>query len=336
MIGDMSQATTHSKDYQNLLDNIIENEISIQITNQKALWIAMGNELEIEGVDTSQISTIVRKDIEDKLWETQFKDQIPREEYRYNSSHYFRVMKSAGWTNPYMARNTNDDNLDPLGDQKIVPHNNKPMRTISYDIINLCKIVIDKSKDCTPFDEIFGEKQMSEFYLQMHTMINNCKDAIDSKTKVPRDTEVFLLGYLSTVVGNVNKCAELFMKNNLTHLKEQGTHLTSKQATKFQKGMKQSQQFILKPIDRDTAIYEGYTGIQCTCNSWRTRPTENRNGIECYDCDVITTGVYIAKCTSCYTPLYKKRLLHIVKTGKCKNCDEPVDLPPSLVEYAKS
>ena len=34
--------------------------------------------------------------------------------------------------------------------------------------------------------------------------------------------------------------------------------------------------------------------------------------------------------------LYKERLLHIVKTSKCENCNEVVDLPQELVDYAKS
>ncbi len=329
----MSQSTTHSKDYQNYLSTIIKNELSIEPTNNAKLWISMGDELEIEGVSKTQISTIIRRDIENKLFESQ--EDIPREECKYHSGYYFKIMSEHGWINPEMVRNIGNCNLDPLKGSKIVPHNNPDMKAVCYDIINLCRILIDKSKDGVPFEETFGEKTMSEFYKQMHTVINNCKDAVDSKTKVPRDTEIFLLGYLSTVIGNVSKCAELFMKNNLLHLQEQGNFLTTKQASKFQKGMKQSQQFILKPINRDTAIYEGYTGIQCTCGGYRVNPTDN-NKLECYDCDKIMTGVYIAKCTECYTPLYKNRLLHIVKTGKCKNCDCIVDLPPIMIEYANS
>lgn len=327
----MSLKTVHSKDYQNLLDNVIENELLFEPKTNAELWVKMGEELEIEKIPKYQISTIIRKDIEDKLFEKQ-KD-VPREECKYHSGYFFEIMNNHEWINPSMIRR---GKFGPPQDQKIVPHNNSEMKAICYDVINLCRILIDKSKDGTPFEDTFGEKQMSEFYKQSHTMINNCKDAIDSKTKVPRDTEIFLLSYLSTVIGNVNKCAELFMRNNLSLLEQQGKFLTTKQASKFQKGMKQSQQFILKPVDRDTAIYEGYTGIQCTCNSWRVRPTQNMNGLECYDCSNIIKGVYIAKCESCHTPLYKKRLLHIVTTGKCKNCNELVDLPDTLIEYAKS
>lgn len=328
----MSLKSIHSKDYQNYLSTIIENELLNKPSSNAELWKEMGKELEMEsGIIKTQISTIIRRDIEDKLFESQ-KD-IPREECKYHSGYFFEIMNKYGWINPSMIRR-GVNNLGPVEDQEIVPRNNKEMVTECYDVINLCRIMIDKSSHCESFEELFGEKQMNEFYKQRHTMINNCKDAIDSKTKVPRDTEVFLLGYLSTVIGNVNKCAELFMKNNLTLLEQQGNFLTTKQASKFQKGMKQSQQFILKPINRDTAIYEGYTGIECKCGSFRVRHTPD--GLECYDCNNIIKGVYIAKCTNCYTPLYKKRLLHIVNTGKCKNCSESVDLPDDMIEYAKS
>ena len=106
----MSLKLTHSKDYHNLLNNVIENELCITPPNNEVLWVAMGTELEIQGIEKTQISTIIRKDIEDKLYEKQFKGLITREEYRYTSSHYFRVMKKNNWTNPDMARN-----VDPLG-----------------------------------------------------------------------------------------------------------------------------------------------------------------------------------------------------------------------------
>ena len=333
----MSHTFKISKDYHNYLNTVTENIINIvpDSANQE-LWIKMGNQLEIDSVPKEMISTIMRKDIEQILYDKIYHEFGPREDYKWHNGTYWLVTKNHGWINPEMARNVSNDNVDPSRIKEIVPHNNKELKAISYDLINLCRIIIDKSKDCESFESIFGEKQMSEFYKQSHTAINNCKDAIDSKTKVPKNTEIFLLGYLSTVIGNVNKCVELFMENTLSHLKKQGKFFTTKQASKFNKGMKQSQQFILKPIDRDTAIYEGYTGIQCSCGSFRTRPTQNLNGLECYDCDKIITGAYIAKCTHCYTPLYKKRLLHIVETGKCKNCNEKVDLPPILIEYAKS
>ena len=329
----MSLKLSHSKDYYNLLNNVIESELTAIISNNETLWVAMGNQLEIEGVNKSQISTIVRKDIEDKLWEKEFKSEYSREDYRYCNTKYFEVMKDNGWTNPFMARNKK---LDPQTDQEIVPYVNPKMKVVSCDLINLCKILINKSKDGISFEDVFGEKKMNEFYKQMHTVINNCKNAIDHKTKVSKNTELFLLECLSTILGSVNKCAQIFMEQNLIRLKEQGGFLTLKQANKFQKGMKQSQLHILKPTSRDESLFLDYVGVQCECGSYRVRQKLDSYKLECYDCNNIIQSSHISKCTCCRIPLYKERLLHIVKTGKCENCDDTVDLPQGLIEYAKS
>lgn len=333
----------HSRDYSSLLNNVIENELIVSVQNNESLWIAMGNQLVIEGIPKEQISTIVRKDIEDKLWEVQFKSEYKRKDYRYCNSKYYQVMKDNGWTNPFMARNTS---IDPLVDQEIVPHTNYKMKDLSYDIINLCKIFIDKSKQCIPFEDTFGEREMNEWYKQMHTITNNCKDAIDNKTKVPKNTELFLLECLSTILGSVNKCAEIFMEQNLIRLKKQliiGVRtgkpvpfLTLKQASKFQKGMRQSKLHILKPLTMDEALYLDYIGVQCECGSYRIRQKLDSYNLECYDCDNILPPFHISKCEYCKVPLYKERLVHIVKTGKCDNCNEIINLPIQMIQDIKS
>jgi len=336
-----SQKLLHrSRDYSNLLNNIIENELTITSSNNEVLWVAMGNELETHGVEKSQISTIVRKDIEDRLWEEQFKTEYTREDYRYCNSKYYEVMKSNGWTNPFMARNTNG-NLDPRMEQdnSSINTRNNDMIILCDDIIDICKTIKDKSKDdgTPPFEESFGEKKMKEFYKQRRTIINNCKNSIDNKTKIPKNTEIFLLECLATILGSTNKCAQIFMEQNLIHLKEQGKFLTLKQATKFQKGMRQSQLFILKPTSRDQALFLDYTGVQCTCTSWRVRQRLDSYKLECYDCDSILPPSHISKCNNCQIPLYKERLLYMINNkNKCENCETRNDLPEELIQYAKS
>jgi len=330
----MSLKVTHSKDYHNFLSIVIENELSVDPPNNEVLWVKMGTQLEIEGIPDKDISTIIKKDIEDKLYEKQpqdLKDYTSRVEFSWHSGHYFRVMQKHRWTNPNMARN-----IAPLREQEIVPYANSEMKTLCYDIINLCKILIEKSKNNIPFEELFGKKKMQEFYKQSHTVINNCKNAIDHKTKVPKNTEIFLLEYLGTILGSTNKCAEMFMEQNLMRLKKQGKFFTLKQATKFQKGMKQSQQFILKPSSRDAAIFLDYVGVQCVCGSFRVRQKADSYKLECYDCSVSIPQGHISKCNNCRIPLYKERLLHIVKTNRCENCNEIVDLPQELVDFAQS
>jgi len=331
----MSHLLQRSKDYSNLLENVIENELNIEIPNNEVLWVAMGNELEIQGIEKIQISTLMRKDIEDKLYEKQFKEFMTREEYKWHNGTYWLVTKRNGWTDPSMARNT----LDPAQDQPNSSINtpNRDMIELCYDIIDVCRTIVDKSKIIEPLEDKFGEKIMNEFYKQRTTMINNCKNAIDNKTKVPRNTELFLLECLATVLGNTNKCAKVFMEQNIINLTEQNKFLTLKQATKFQKGNRQSQLNILKPISRDTALFLDYSGVQCTCGSWRVRDKAESNNLECYDCDKVLPPGHISKCEHCQIPLYKERLAWMVKhKNKCQNCDTRNNLPDELIQYANS
>jgi len=325
-----------SKDYYRLLGDVVDNELAInEYANNKTLWVKMGNELEIKGIEKIRISTIMRKDIEDILYEKKFKEYMPREEYKWHNGNFWVVTKSNGWTDPSMARHVSDPNVDQ--DNSSINTPNPSMIKLCYDIIEVSKNIIDKSKNIEPLHIVFGKKEMNEFYKQRCTIINNCKNAIDNKTKVPKNTELFLLECLSTVLGSVNKCAQVFMEQNLIRLKEQGKFFTLKQATKFQRGGKQSQLNILKPISRDTALYLNCSGVQCTCGSWNVKDNNNSNDLECYDCGKVLPQGHISKCRHCQVPLYKERLEYMVKhKNKCENCDAENDLPQELVQYAKS
>ncbi len=323
----------HSKDYYRLLDSVVDNELDTkEFANNKTLWVAMGNELEIQGIEKIRISAIMRRDIEEILYEKKFKEFIPREEYKWHNGNFWLVTKSNGWTDPTMARH-----VDPNSDQKIVPSKNFDMTNLCKDIIEVSKILRDKSRSMDSLDITFGKKEMTEFYKQRNAIIDNCKNAIDNKTKVPKNTELFLLECLSTVLGSVNKCAQVFMEQNLIRLKEQGKFFTLKQATKFQKGGKQSQLEILRPISRDTALYLNCSGVQCTCGGWNVKDKNNTNDLECYDCGKVLPQGHISKCRHCQVPLYKERLEYMVKhNNKCENCDIENDLPQELVQYVQS
>lgn len=330
----MSLKLNHSKDYYNLLENAVENELKPnEITTNEHLWNKMGDQLEIEGITREATSTIIRKDIEDKIYDQEYKDYIPREEYKWHSGYFYRTMKKQKRT---FASNLNS-NTTPSGEL-----DNSSINTQNYSMLLLCDNLIDilrtikeksKSKDCKELEIIFGKKEMTEFYRQQNTMIDNIKNSIDNKTKIPKNTELFLLECLATVMGNTNKCGQVFQKIIMAHMEEQRKFLTQKQATKFQTGGKQSQLFLLKPTSRDFAIYEGYTGVQCTCGGWRVRPKlDHTTDWECYDCDKIIPKQHIPKCSCCQIPLYTDRIQHIIKTGKCDNCNEKIELPQVLID----
>lgn len=328
----MSLKLNHSRDYHNFLDGAVENELKTSDhSTSEPLWVKMGDQLEIEGVPKHNISVIIRKDIEEQLWQKHYQD-IPREEFSWRPGNYWRFVKKQGWTNPDHARNVNTDSQGRLDYSSINTPNTK-MLSLCDKIIDICRTIKEKSTKCDELENIFGEKEMTEFYRQQNTMMDNCKNSIDTKTKIPHNTELFLLECLATVMGNTNKCGQIFQQIIMTHMEEQGKFLTQKQATKFQVGGKQSQLYLLKPTSRDFAIYEGYTGVQCTCGSWRVRPkADNMNKWECYDCDKVMPKQHIPKCDHCQIPLYKDRIQHIIKTNKCENCNETVDLPQVLID----
>jgi len=148
----MSHTIKISKEYHNLLSNVTENIINtITDSSNKELWIKMGNQLEIDGIPKEQISTIMRKDIENMLYEKQFKEFMSREKYHWHNNTYWLVTKEYGWINSSMARH-----IDPTRIKEIVPYTNPKMKTVCYDLINLSRILIDKSKDGIPFEETYG------------------------------------------------------------------------------------------------------------------------------------------------------------------------------------
>lgn len=311
----------------------MENESTENISTSESLWKKMGDQLEIEGIPKQEFSVIIRKDIEEQLWQIHYQD-VSREEFSWAPGTWWRYVKVQGWTNPEYARNVSVDSTGSLDNSSIYNEKNGLMALACDNVIDVLRTIKEKSKECDSLEEIFGKKQMSEFYFQQDTVTENIKNAIDNKTKIPENTELFLLECLATVLGNTNKCGMIFQEVILMHMKEQNKFLTQKQATKFQTGGKQSQLHLLNPTSRDFALYERYTGTRCSeCMSFRVRPkSDHTNDWECYDCNNIMPKQHIPKCSCCQIPLYKERIQHIIKTGKCANCKEKIELPQVLID----
>lgn len=332
----MSLKLNHSRDYHNYLDSAVENELkSNDTTTNESLWVKMADQLEIEKVPKHNISAIIRKDIEEQMWQIHYQD-VPREEFSWSPGNYWRFAKKQEWTNPDHARNVNADSQGSQDNSSINTKNDK-MLLLCDKIIDVCRTIKEKAKDYDSLENYFGKKEVNEFYKQQNTMIGNCKNVIDNKTKIPQRTELLLLESLATVMGNTNHCGQVFQTLIMINMDLQGKFLTQKQATKFQTGGKQSQLYLLKPTSRDFAIYEGYTGVQCTCGEFRVRPKQDHtSNWECYDCDRIIPKQHIPKCGCCQIPLYEDRIQHIIKTGKCDNCNEKVDLPQVIIDQVNN
>jgi len=330
----MSLSLNHSRDYHNFLNNVIENELIIHDKpNNEFLWVQMGNQLEIEGVVKNQISKIMRRDIEDKLYEKQFKDFMPREEYRWHNGSYWLVTKKNGWTDDTMARHTLDPTQDQTNSSINTKFPNQELIDIFMGLKEICNLGIDKAKNTKEFEELFDKKETREFYKQQRAFISNCKDILDDKTKIPVNTELLFIECVTRAEGGLNNAVKLFHKTRMQLLDDQGKKLiTAKQTAKYLNGDKASKLPLLKPNSRDSAIFGKYFGVQCECGSWRVRIKNDGNKVECFDCDLEFVAKTLSKCTYCQTPLYKESLQHILKTNKCENCDTEIILPEELIE----
>jgi len=329
----MSQVSTSVKpshDSLKLAEKIVNEELDSERNNisLKHYYSKLMDQLEIDGIPKQKISTIGSLLVRQKKAATL---KLPVEDVSIGSW-WFDVARERDCIDlSFSHTNATDAERE---NSSINTKNNK-MLLLCDNIIDICRTIKEKSTKCDELEKIFGEKQMTEFYRQQNTMIDNCKNSIDTKTKIPHNTELFLLECLATVMGNTNKCGQIFQQIIMTHMEEQCKFLTQKQATKFQVGGKQSQLYLLKPTSRDFAIYEDYTGVQCTCGSWRVRPkADNASNWECYDCDMVMPKQHMPKCHNCQIPLYKDRIQHIIKTNKCDNCNETVDLPQVLIDQA--
>jgi len=328
----MNTSLKTNSDYTHLLNQVIELENEKSLSSQD-LWLKMGVALEVEGYDKEKIWAKVANDIEETLW-NKYNREITRESFKWTRSGYFyRVGTKAG----YVLDSNNNDKiaLGQPNNSSIYTGNNSKMLLLCDSIIDICRTIKEKAKDTDNLEDIFEEKFMSEFYFQQNSFLENCKNAIDNKTKIPQNTELFLLECLSTVMGNANMCGKIFQEVIMMHMKEQCKFLTQKQASKFQSGGKQSQQYLLSPTDRDFALYERYTGTRCSkCQSFRVRPQDNGNKWECYDCGEILPKQHVAKCTHCQFPLFTERLRQVVESGECPNCKTELELPQTLIDQA--
>ena len=322
-----------------LAEEAAREELNGEKTNQslKESWIQLASQLEIDGVEKHKISTIGQQLIIDQKKKQLTKLGATKEELvTVGISGWWReVMGDLGYTD---SKYSSLEATVPSPENDSIYTENGSF----IDILTLQKKVIDlaisKFKEIDDWEKtLFTKKETREYYRQQITMLNNFKNAFDEKTKVPQNTEHILLDALATSA-SVSDGAEKFQLYKIELQKSLNKKfLTTKQATRYQKGDKTSTLPLLKPYTRDEAVYLDYFGVECvTCKSWRVRQKNDSNKVECYDCGADFMAKSASKCRYCQIPLYKEDLSHIVKTGKCENCNTENDLPLELITYAKS
>lgn len=305
-----------------------ENEV------KKDYWTKMKTELEVSGYPLSLIGRTIHDSIEEELWKKKFKDLgIPREEFKWHSGYFYRWCKTEGISQIYGKLNENI----PLGDSSINTDNAKEkVIQLLEKTKELSNELIKKFKDTPQILQTFTQEQFNDFYSQWETILKIDEDAIDEKTKIPDNTVHMLLQCLA-VESSLTHGAEIFMRTRIKMMEDVKKFLTPKQATKFQRGEIKDQPPILNPKNRELAIFLRYYGQQCSkCNSFCMKEIIEgmKTKVKCITCNNIEDPTTIAKCRYCQIPLYKENLQHIVKTGKCENCNEETTLPEELVLYA--
>jgi len=168
---------------------------------------------------------------------------------------------------------------------------------------------------------------------EWESILNIAEDAFNEKTKVPLNLQHLLLEEAATG-SSITNAAKVFQKIKQAYYEKTGKFLTSKQIGFIQNGTVPKYLSLFKPDSRDTAIFQGYYGVSCpSYKSWRV---EQKSRLHYIDCDHLFQEKTVSKCRHCQIPLYKERLLHILKTARCENCNTEIDLPEELEEYARS
>lgn len=107
-----------SKDYFIFFDMFIDNELSKENKNEIP-WFTMGMELENQGIEKTEIFEIIKKDIEDKLYYSQFSLFMSREDYSWHDTYFWIVMKKNKW----VKSNLEYDYVDKFVKSRLKPDN---------------------------------------------------------------------------------------------------------------------------------------------------------------------------------------------------------------------
>jgi len=308
----------------------VTEELSSQENNQtlKQYWIDLGTQLEIEGVPKEKICVVASKLIIEKKAE---KLKLTINEVK-PSGYFYRVYQENNWTDQSFARNITKKTPKPELTKKKIN-----IRYIDYlkRTKEICDIGIKKFEESPDIEKLLTQKQIEILNHEWNTVLDIAEDCFNEKTKVPLNMQHILLEEAATA-SSITKAGKTFQILKLKEYDEFEKHITSKQIVKFQQGIIPESLSLFKPDSRDTALFAKFSGIQCNnCKSWRVQDNNGKlTDLHCIDCDNSFTTRTINKCTYCQIPLYKERLIHILKTKRCENCNAENILPEEIINYA--
>jgi len=309
-----------------------ENSITL-----KQNYISLIDQLEIDGIPKEKISTVGKQIIIERKKQKLLSKGIENEQVTVGSW-WNEVAKEKGCTDSKYSPTKDEEEVTEAEPQNtsINTKNKKPnIRFIDYlkRTKEICDIGMKKFQESEDITQILSSKELKMISHEWESILNIAEDAFNEKTKVPLNSQHLLLEEAATA-SSITNAAKTFQKIKQVYYDKTGKFLTSKQIGFIQNGTVPKYLSLFKPDSRDTAIFQGYYGLSCpSCKSWRV---EEKSNLHCIDCDCTFQEKTVSKCGHCQIPLYKERLVHILKTARCENCNTEIDLPEELEEYARS
>lgn len=298
----------------------------------KKSWLVLANQLHSENIPKHEISKLGKKIIIEKKKEYLRKINAPLVQINEVtlSGWWGEVMAEYGFTN--QKHNTSIATA-PSPENSSLKVTNQETIDILLKMKDIINLGIDKFQHMEQLETIYGEKETQEFYNQTNAFLDNCKDALDDKTKIPTVMQFTFIKLLVNAEAGLNNAVKLFYKTRLHLLFDQGNKLIStKQASKFLNGDKACNLPLLKHYDRETAVFGKCFGAQCKCGSYMVRSKSGDNHVECFDCENQFVADTISKCPNCHDLLLDPQIRHIIETHKCINCNIDIDLPQSVID----
>ncbi len=311
---------TKTHPYKDLLNQIIELENNSESSTAE-LWLGMAEILNKTKIEKIKIWAIVAKDIEDALWLKSPQD-IPREEFKWvRHGYFYRVGKKHGYVD-------SDSDEIALGQPKIVPPpteyeiENYEYITLIYETIDFLRNTALQKLKHNHFTSLVKSKDVKLTLHDWRAQLKIAESFFDHKEKVPINLQHILLHCIATMASNNDAAQEYFRLRDKAHT------LTSKQLSKYRKGVIKNRPAIYNPRDRDTAMMWDYIGIQCKnkkCGSWRVIELPGTGIIfraGCLECEESQVVVQPIKCNTCTVLFFEDDIAKLKDKTKCPYCKE--------------
>ena len=275
-----------SVDYLRYVDHAVEAELAEKHKSptKRAIWEKMGDDLEVAGFPKHQIGQIIRKSIDEALYE---KTGLP---LSVANGWFYDVMSMHDWSDPEQDREPT-----PGQEQEIVPtgagrENARLSEVLSHMTVQITEFrrYLAKNK----FTSYVDQAIMDDLEIRIEAFAENAADYMSSKRVVPSNALPILFDLFNSA-NSINNLFDLFFDEiRVPHLKRRAklkaasNHiLTPKMLKKIMSRNMVSVHKHLEFQTRNEARLAGFFGQQCPqCGGFRTRLTDTPGEVTCLRC----------------------------------------------------